>query len=207
MKKIAIIGTAGIGKTTVIKKLKELFLNDLKVHFYEEKEKYTYLEKAYKDMKKYALILQFDFLMSRLRMVNDDRTKKYEYVFFDRLYIDDYYYAKLSNKRGQISNEEFKMYDYCFKNFANITKADGNEIDLVIILRQSKSSEANSRRNLRNRFEGKEKNNIHFDEIDKYYDSNEVVKWLKKYSSKILTIKNSDSNKTAKKIYEEVIKL
>lgn len=207
MKKIAIIGTVGIGKTTVTKELMKLTSdNKMNAHFFEEKEKYTYLQKAYDDMEKYAFILQMDFLMSRLRMVNNESLNDFEYIFYDRSYVDDFFYAERSFKAGELTKQEFEIYKIAFEKFHEITLSDGNILDMIFILQQPEPNLANERRTKRNRFGGRENDRDHFKEIDAYYDSYKSVEWAEKYSNKAIAIKNVDSKQTAQLIINEITK-
>ncbi len=203
--KIALVGTVGIGKTTVTKELERLTKeNEMDAYFFEEKEKYTYLRKAYDDMSKYAFILQMDFLMSRLRMVNNEAMNDYEFVFYDRSYVDDYFYAERSHKVGELSDDEFDIYKTSFNKFHEITLSDGNALDVIIILQQPEIGLANRRRSHRDRFDGREVDREHFKVIDEYYDSIESSEWAKQYAKNVFTIKNSDSKVTAQKIIDLV---
>lgn len=199
--KIAIVGTVGIGKTTVTKELERLTSQkNINAHFFEEKEKYTYLKKAYDDMSKYAFILQMDFLMSRLRMVNNESVNEFDFVFYDRSYVDDYFYAERSHKAGELTDEEFEIYKIAFDKFHKITQSDGNELDVIIILQQPESGLANLRRTQRDRFDGREVDREHFNEIDEWYDSEESIDWAKCFAKNVFNIKNTDSKETAHRI-------
>ncbi len=179
MMKVAIIGTVGIGKTTIIKSLCEKLEGKLEFEVYPELEKYSYLEKAYLDMPKWAYIMQKDFLMLRLRTLHSIPKKDNKIHFFDRSYIDDYLYAKRSFDKKEMNEIEWNHYLFDFDKFTELTISEGNNYDLIIILKQPSKGIAQLRRIKRNRFNEKDLN--HFFEIDEMYENDWFFNHCKKY--------------------------
>ncbi|BDU67784.1 MAG: deoxyguanosine kinase [Candidatus Tyloplasma litorale] len=189
MKRVAIIGTPGIGKTTILNELKKICGNQLK--FNVEEEKYSYLEKAYKDMKKWSFIMQMDFLMLRLRTLHYSYQEKLENInaiIFDRSFIDDYIYAKQAFQKNWISQKNFEEYKSLFNNFVNLSVSENFNYDLIIILTEDEKGDAAKRRIKRNRFI--EKQLDHFEEIDEVYASEEIINHCKKFVPKVEVVKN-----------------
>lgn len=197
--KIAIVGTVGIGKTTLINKLKEKFSsNNIKASFYIEEEKYSYLEMAYKDMKKWAYIMQNDFLALRLRTLYSSFQKNNEVDVFDRTYIDDFIYAKASYERGEITEEEFKVYKFNFDKFASLTILENKNYDAIIILKEPEKGTASKRRDKRDRFIESELN--HFLDFDEAYESEWFFKHCKKYVEEVFYIIANNPEEMSEKV-------
>ena len=199
-KNIAIIGTVAIGKSTVIKNITKEFENNSKLKCYEEKEKYVYLERQYKDMKKWSFMSQMDFLSLRLRTLYKANNNEDDGVLiniFDRLYIDDYLYAEFSFEQNYISKDEWSLYREYFFKANKITESEFGKIDKIYLLLLD-NDKVTKRRNKRNRFTEKELN--HFEIIGNKYHNPKFIKFLKEHSMELEVIENEDSNKTSTKI-------
>ncbi len=199
--RIAIVGTVGIGKTTIINKVKKIADSiEMDIGINIEEEKYPYLELAYGDMKKWAWIMQTDFLMLRLRSLYL-KSNKSEHIIYDRSYIDDYIYAKRSFDNSEMTNEEFEIYKKQFHSFANLVKDTNVNYDLMVILTRPEKDTASIRREKRDRFTEKEL--THFEEIDEMYEASWFLDHAERYVTKVIRVLAVNPEQAAK----EIIKL
>jgi deoxyadenosine/deoxycytidine kinase len=106
-------GLIGVGKSTLGKSL-ETTLNDVGVSatFLAEFVSSDLLEQYISDMGKYAYTFQMIMLCKRLEIYREAqrRAKQGEVVFVDRSLVGDYVFALLHSRCGNLSEEEFQIY-------------------------------------------------------------------------------------------------
>lgn len=114
---IVIGGMIGAGKTSVA----ELVANALGTEvFYENVDDndilplfYTASEEEQK-AKRYPFLLQLEFLSSRFKNIKDALINQNNVL--DRSIYEDWYFCKINNKLGRISDTEFKIYEKLLNN-------------------------------------------------------------------------------------------
>ena len=111
MKMIIIEGNVGAGKSTLTKQLSE-YLGAKP--FYEPVESNPYLDKFYKDPKKYALAMQFYLMSNRYNMHLEGIQhiwKNKQTCIYDRSIYGDFVFAKKNWLDGNMSDLDFKNYN------------------------------------------------------------------------------------------------
>ena len=104
------IGNICAGKTTLSKQLGELYGSKV---FYEPATKNPFLEKFYKEPKKYAFRLQIWLLKYRYKTYNEAlmfMKKEKKGIILDRSIFSDYVFAKQVLLDGFITKEQFETY-------------------------------------------------------------------------------------------------
>jgi deoxyadenosine/deoxycytidine kinase len=114
---ISVDGLMGSGKTTLLKRLED---RGFKV-FKEPVGEWKFLEKFYKNPKKYALALQLEILVSFTKYNFSD-----EIVFTERCpQVSHYVFAKMLSAEGTLTDEEMSTYKNFFDKM-NIWKPDAH---------------------------------------------------------------------------------
>ncbi len=106
---IGIIGSIGIGKTRLTDALsKRLGYRP----FYEPVKENPYLDDFYRDMKRYACIMQFFMLTSRFKQHMEIQTlqKQNIHVVQDQIIYGDIQYARLTHDLGFMDDRDFANY-------------------------------------------------------------------------------------------------
>lgn len=138
---IAMEGLIGVGKSTLTKKLKNLFPNDCEI--YSEETNEQFLQLFYSNPQKYAFSLQWGMLKTRvfqLRMAqHDTQHGRWPYrslYFWDRSMVGDYTFALLNHLNGGLSSEEMRVYESEFGGSIRDVKKIPffNEIDLFVFM-------------------------------------------------------------------------
>jgi deoxyadenosine/deoxycytidine kinase len=154
MKIISIEGNIGSGKSTLIKKLRELpeFQNGFTFlpepvdewNTIKDSDGITILEKYYSDQKKYAFSFQMMAYISRLKQLND--SKNSSIIITERcLYTDRNIFAKMLYDTGMIEDIEYSIYLKWFEYFIE------NLNDIKFIYVRSDPDVCSDRITLRNR--------------------------------------------------------
>jgi deoxyguanosine kinase len=154
MKIISIEGNIGSGKSTLIKKLRELpeFQNGFTFlpepvdewNTIKDSDGITILEKYYSDQKKYAFSFQMMAYISRLKQLND--SKNSSIIITERcLYTDRNIFAKMLHDTGMIEEIEYSIYLKWFEYFIE------NLNDIKFIYVRSDPDVCSDRITLRNR--------------------------------------------------------
>ncbi len=117
MSVIVIGGMIGAGKTSVAKLLGEELGSDV---FFENVDDNELLELFYtadeqeEQEKRYPFLLQLTFLSSRFRSIKEALVDKNNIL--DRSIYEDWYFTKINNELGRISDLEFKIYEELLNN-------------------------------------------------------------------------------------------
>ena len=132
-------GMIGLGKTSVAKLLGEHFKTEV---FYESVDDNPILPLFYTsspeeiDKYRYPFLLQLHFLDTRFRSIKkalyDDNN------VLDRSIYEDWYFAKINNELGRISDIEFEIYDRLLNNMLEeLAELPKKAPDLMIYLKGS----------------------------------------------------------------------
>jgi len=112
-------GIIGVGKTTLGISL-EKYLNDigLKCKFYKEYVNEDFLNQFIGDMKSYAYFFQMMMAVKRIEIYKqaEDFSKLGGISFIDRSLIGDITFATMHYNNGNISDDEWKIYNNFIKN-------------------------------------------------------------------------------------------
>ena len=114
---IVIGGMIGAGKTSVAKVIGEQLDSEV---FYENVENNDILPLFYtaspeeQDAKRYPFLLQLEFLSSRYQDIK--RAFHNRHNVLDRSIYEDWYFCKVNNDLGRISDMEFKIYEKLLNN-------------------------------------------------------------------------------------------
>lgn len=114
---IVIGGMIGAGKTSVAKVIGEQLNSEV---FYENVENNDILPLFYtaspeeQDAKRYPFLLQLEFLSSRYQDIK--RAFHNRQNVLDRSIYEDWYFCKVNNDLGRISDMEFKIYEKLLNN-------------------------------------------------------------------------------------------
>ncbi|MBR7927561.1 deoxynucleoside kinase [Aerococcaceae bacterium zg-ZUI334] len=114
---IVIGGMIGAGKTSVAKVIGEQLHSDV---FYENVENNDILPLFYtatpeeQEAKRYPFLLQLDFLNSRFYDIK--QAFHHRNNVLDRSIYEDWYFCKVNNDLGRISDMEFKIYEKLLNN-------------------------------------------------------------------------------------------
>lgn len=140
---IVIVGPGGVGKTSIVNKLEKYLSKKDKrnVIKHKESEKHIYLEEYFKEEEKskLALVLQFDFIIMRLRTLLSNGVNG-KINIFDRYFIDDYGYMKYNYKEGFVNKEHLKTYEELLKQAKYKIKIAEIKIDYIFALKTSKDT-------------------------------------------------------------------
>lgn len=114
---IVIGGMIGAGKTSVAKVIAEQLQSDV---FYENVENNAILPLFYtaspqeQDAKRYPFLLQLEFLSSRYQDIK--AAFHHQNNVLDRSIYEDWYFCKVNNDLGKISDMEFHIYEKLLNN-------------------------------------------------------------------------------------------
>jgi deoxyadenosine/deoxycytidine kinase len=153
MRIISIEGNIGSGKSTLIKNLKELNLENI-IFLPEPVEEWnkikdtngkTIIEKYYEDQKKYAFSFQMMAYISRLKQIQDNINENNIIITERCLYTDKEIFAKMLHDSGLIEDIEYSIYLCWFEHFI----ADAKINHFIYI--KSDPDICSNRINLRNR--------------------------------------------------------
>ena len=114
---IVIEGVVGCGKTTVM----DLLEKEGMVAYAEPVVDNPILDKFYYDRPRYAFPLQVFFLNKRFEHLKD--AAKIENAVLDRSIYGDAIFAKLLNKNGEMSDEEYQIYEELLINMLEHVEA------------------------------------------------------------------------------------
>lgn len=139
MSVIVIGGMIGAGKTSVAKLLGEALGSEV---FFEEVDDNPLLELFYtadeeeEQDKRYPFLLQLTFLSSRFRSIKQALGDKENVL--DRSIYEDWYFCKVNNDLGRISDLEFKIYEELLYNMmAELDELPKKAPDLMVYLHGS----------------------------------------------------------------------
>lgn len=114
---IVIGGMIGAGKTSVANLLGEAFGTEV---FYENVDDNEILPLFYQaepeeqEAKRYPFLLQLEFLSSRYKDIK--RAFHHRHNILDRSIYEDWYFSKINNELGNISDLEFSIYERLLDN-------------------------------------------------------------------------------------------
>jgi len=109
---ISISGTIGAGKTALAKKYSERIKGKLML---EEFSSNSFLEKFYKQPKRYAFPLEISFLFERFQQQKIEFSRQ---DLFERIYISDYIFDKsLLFARLNLEDDQYKVFYNLYKAF------------------------------------------------------------------------------------------
>ena len=136
---IVIGGMIGAGKTSVAKLLGEELGSQV---FFEEVDDNPLLELFYTaneqevQEKRYPFLLQLTFLSSRFRSIKSALYDKNNVL--DRSIYEDWYFTKINNELGRISDLEFKIYEELLDNMmTELDELPKKAPDLMVYLHGS----------------------------------------------------------------------
>lgn len=186
MSVIVIGGMIGAGKTSVAKLLGEELNSDV---FFEEVDENPLLELFYtaneeeEQEKRYPFLLQLTFLSSRFRSIKEALVDKNNVL--DRSIYEDWYFCKVNNDIGRISELEFRIYEELLNNMMEeLDELPKKAPDLMVYLHGS-FEEIVRRIGTRGRdFEQDESLMAYYhrlwegydDWVDNHYDASQVLK-------------------------------
>lgn len=113
---ISIAGTLGVGKSTLVKIIAE------ELQYHSANENYSanpFLEKFYRDMKKWAFHSQAFFLLEKIKQLQEIEKLmiKHPVVQDVPIYEDVFSYAKAHFLMGNISRDEWSLYFRIYRMF------------------------------------------------------------------------------------------
>ena len=126
----SIEGNIGSGKSTVIKLLKEHFMETLMLLLLEPVNEWesicdengnNIIEKYYEDQEKYAFSFQMMAYISRLKQLQDAIKKGYKYIITERsLLTDKMVFAKMLYDENKINKIDYEIYTRCLTSLSMI---------------------------------------------------------------------------------------
>lgn len=186
MSVIVIGGMIGAGKTSVAKLLGDELGSEV---FFEDVDDNPLLELFYtanekeEQEKRYPFLLQLTFLSSRFRSIKEALGDKDNVL--DRSIYEDWYFSKVNNDLGRISDLEFKIYEELLDNMMQeLEELPKKAPDLMVYLHGS-FEEIIRRIGTRGRdFEQDESLMEYYrvlwqgydDWVDQHYDASQVLK-------------------------------
>ena len=136
---IVVGGMIGLGKTSMARLLGEHFKTEV---FYESVDDNPILPLFYTSSEeeiekyRYPFLLQLHFLDTRFRSIKNALYDKNNIL--DRSIYEDWYFAKVNNELGRISDLEFQMYDRLLNNMLEELEGMPKKApDLMIYLKGS----------------------------------------------------------------------
>ncbi len=111
---IGIIGSIGIGKTRLTQALSDRLGYRA---FFEPVKENPYLDDFYRDMKRYACIMQFFMLTKRFKQHQEIQALQREgtHVVQDQIIFGDIQYARLTHDLGFMDDRDFATYESHFE--------------------------------------------------------------------------------------------
>lgn len=183
---IVVGGMIGAGKTSVAKLLGEELGSKV---FFEEVDDNPLLELFYtaseqeEQKNRYPFLLQLTFLSSRFRSIKEALYDKNNVL--DRSIYEDWYFTKVNNELGRISDLEFKIYEELLANMMEeLDELPKKAPDLMVYLHGS-FEEIIRRIGTRGRnFEQDDSLMVYYkklwegydDWVDNHYDASQVLK-------------------------------
>lgn len=124
---IAVVGGIAVGKTTILRKLRELFTDCLVIE--ENVADNTFLEDFYSDMKRWA----FHSRISTLSMIANNYLRAYctptpKVVILDRCIDELITFAQMHYDKGNMSDREFHVYKELYNSMCQFAPS----IDLFV---------------------------------------------------------------------------
>lgn len=136
---IVVGGMIGLGKSSTAKLLGEALGSEV---FYENVENNEILPLFYTaseeeaQLKRYPFLLQLEFLHSRFADIK--KALAHRQNVLDRSIYEDWYFAKVNNDLGRISDTEFSIYEKLLNNMMEeLDELPKKAPDLMIYLRAS----------------------------------------------------------------------
>ncbi|MGO1930813.1 MAG: deoxynucleoside kinase [Ruoffia tabacinasalis] len=133
---IVVGGMIGAGKTSVAKLIGNALGSDI---FYENVDDNEILPLFYtaseeeQELKRYSFLLQLEFLSSRFYSIKEALVHSNNVL--DRSIYEDWYFAKVNNDLGRISNLEFSIYEKLLTNMLEeLDELPKKSPDLMIYL-------------------------------------------------------------------------
>src|SRR5699024_2766758 len=133
---IVVGGMIGAGKTSVAKLIGNALGSDI---FYENVDDNEILPLFYtaseeeQELKRYSFLLQLEFLSSRFYSIKEALVHRNNVL--DRSIYEDWYFAKVNNDLGRISNLEFSIYEKLLTNMLEeLDELPKKSHDLMIYL-------------------------------------------------------------------------
>lgn len=133
---IVVGGMIGAGKTSVAKLIGNALGSDI---FYENVDDNEILPLFYtaseeeQELKRYSFLLQLEFLSSRFYSIKEALVHRNNVL--DRSIYEDWYFAKVNNDLGRISNLEFSIYEKLLTNMLEeLDELPKKSPDLMIYL-------------------------------------------------------------------------
>lgn len=133
---IVVGGMIGAGKTSVAKLIGNALGSDI---FYENVDDNEILPLFYtaseeeQELKRYSFLLQLEFLSSRFYSIKEALVRRNNVL--DRSIYEDWYFAKVNNDLGRISNLEFSIYEKLLTNMLEeLDELPKKSPDLMIYL-------------------------------------------------------------------------
>lgn len=186
MSVIVIGGMIGAGKTSVAKLLGKELKSDV---FFENVDDNPLLELFYtadekeEQEKRYPFLLQLTFLSSRFRSIKEALVDKNNVL--DRSIYEDWYFCKVNNDIGRISDLEFRIYEELLDNMMEeLDELPKKAPDLMVYLHGS-FEEIIRRIGTRGRDFEQDASLMEYyrilwagydDWVDKHYDASQVLK-------------------------------
>ena len=112
---IGVSGIIGVGKSTLVKKLGAIFDCDT---FFEPVKRNLYLEKFYKDIKKYSFPMQV-YLLNHRFLQHQQMVWSRKSCIQDRTIYEDVIFAKMLKDDGLMDPLDFQTYVDLFQNMSN----------------------------------------------------------------------------------------
>ena len=159
IKYIAIEGVIGAGKTTLAKMLAKKMNANLVLESYEDN---PFLEKFYKNPRRYALHTQMYFLMSRYKQLLELRQDDlfHEYIVADYIFEKDKIFAYLN-----LADDELELYE----RMVSFIERNLKKPDLVIYL-QSTVERLMAKINKRGRIAEKNMSETYISDLNEAYN-------------------------------------
>ena len=207
--KISIVGPGAVGKTTVINYLTP-YLDGEKFVTIQEREEFinNKFDEYMKNMKGSAFETQKTFFVKRFDQIERMQDKKN--ALMDRHLIDDFIFPRVHIQIGNFSKQEAKEWEAIESKFWKELK-DLPRLDIVFIL-LAPNKLIEERRENRSKIEHHRKfevvNHDFFREVNKKYHDRESIlyKAANEFAKKVVILENENSESTAKKIKDILIK-
>lgn len=123
---IGVSGIIGVGKSTLVKQLGTIIDCDT---FFEPVKRNLYLEKFYKDIKKYSFPMQV-YLLNHRFLQHQQMVWSRKSCIQDRTIYEDVIFAKMLKEDGLMDSLDFQTYVDLFQNMSNFL----HRPDIIIYL-------------------------------------------------------------------------